>query len=136
MASKKAKMARTVSIDEITVPDEYGHPTCAREFYDSALRMGLHCMTWREAWNFLKNGVPVKRVAWMGYWAMESGKLVMHCKDGTIVTLDKCDEPFTLENLAQNDWVPVTQSMKDNLDMVHAAKCLAYKIELKNKKGK
>ena len=97
MASKKAKMARTVSIDEITVPDEYGHPTCAREFYDSASRIGLHCMTWKEAWNFLKNGVPVKRVAWMGYWAMEHGKLAMHCKDGTLVTLDKCDEPFTLD---------------------------------------
>lgn len=53
--------------------------------------------------------------------------LSCHCKDGSLVTLDKCDEPFTLDNIAQNDWVPVTQGMKDNLDAVHKARCLEYK---------
>jgi hypothetical protein len=123
----KKKAAKPASIDEITILDAYGHPETVVDFYEGASRLGRSCLAWREAWQYLSHGVPVKRVPWMGYWAMENDKLVMHCKDGSLVTLDKCDERFTLDNIAQTDWVPLTQGMKDNLDAVHKALCLEYK---------
>ena len=124
MAKTKAKKAAKIAkIKDPPIPGPY-MPELNEDYYE---RSYIMCMPWRDAWQYLKQGKPVKRVAWMGYWIMENGKLFMHCKDGSIVTLDKCDEAFTLANIAQSDWVPVTQGMKDNLDAVHKAKCLAYK---------
>lgn len=127
MAKTNAKKAaKAVNIDNIIVTDKFGSETSAKAFYAGGV-LGTSCLRWEDAWKFLKAGVPVKRVSWMGYWAMENNRLVMHCKDGTLVTLDKCDEPFTLANIAESDWVPVTQGMKNNLDAVHKARCLEYK---------
>lgn len=123
MATKKTTER---SIDEIVVPLRHGAAITAKNYHNSTDK-GL--LAWTDAWTFLASGVPVKRLAWMGYWQIEKGKLVMHCKDGKLVTLADCDNPFTLDNIAHNDWVPLTQSMKDSLDAIHAAKILTYKKE-------
>ena len=64
----------------------------------------------------------------------------MHCKDGSLVTLANCHEIFTLENLAAEDWMPVTKRMKENLDEIHASGVLNYRgVQKKTnnkKKGK
>lgn len=113
-----------------TTPPKYVNPYLqqAEDFYkgDRGYR-GFECLDWKGAFEYLRNYVPIKRVAWLGYWVIEKGKLVMHCKDGSLVTLGNCDEAFTLENMTANDWVPVTQGMRENLDAIHKAKCLAYK---------
>ena len=122
---KTKKAGKPKNTDDIKVKVEWGEQS-ANEFYSDTSRLGRQGDNWRCAWNFLKAGVPIMRMSWMGYWMLENNKLVMHCKDGSLVTLDKCDEVFTLDNIASDDWIPVTQRMKKNLDAVHAAKILAY----------
>ena len=140
MATKK-NAAKKQLIDDIKVTDKYGYVRTARDFH----KEGPHwkekdLLSWNEAWYYLKAGVPVKRLSWEGYWQMENGKLVMHCKDGSLVGLDSCDEPFTLENIAQLDWLPLNQRMKDNLDEIHTSGVLNYRgVQKKTnnkKKGK
>lgn len=124
----KKRTARKASIDDIVVEGEYREPTTAREFHDAGgSRYGRHLLDWSIAYKFLQAGVPVKRLPWMGYWQMEDGKLVMHCKDGSRVTLADCDNSFTLGNLTAKDWLPLTQGMKDDLDMIHSAGVLNYR---------
>ena len=134
MATKKntaAKKAAKKVIDDIEVLIDCNTPMTARTFYsnEAGNRYSPFILDWQAANRFLKSGVPIKRLAWMGYWQMEDGKLVMHCKDGSLVTLADCDNAFTLDNIGAKDWMPLTQSMKDSFDAIHAAKILVYKKE-------
>lgn len=82
--------------------------------------MDKQLLTFSEAYEeFLSQGVPIKRVEWLGYWAMEDDDLVMYCKNGDIVHLSKgCDPSLTLSNVAENDWMPVNDELRAELDTV------------------
>ena len=46
--------------------------------------------TFSEAYQFfLSQGVPIKRVGWLGYRVLVDGDLVMYCKNGDVVHLSK-----------------------------------------------
>ena len=127
---KKTKRTKAISkkpsIDDIKVKFSYYHEgMTALEFHNEKSKHGKMLLPWRDAWEFLQAGVPVKRVTWLGYWMLSNGELVMHGKEGMQVTLDCCDQMFTLENISCDDWIPVTQKMKDELDAIHKSRILA-----------
>lgn len=63
-------------------------------------------MSFREAWFALLNGEKVKLPSWSGYWAWESGTIMMHCKDGSVIDLRKTQNvAYTFSNVASNDWM-------------------------------
>lgn len=43
-------------------------------------------MSYKEARELLKQGIPVKLKVWRGYWKLDknTGEVIAHCKDGTI----------------------------------------------------
>ena len=77
---------------------------------------------------FLNQGIPIKRVGWLGYWVLVDGDLVMYCKNGDVVHLSKgCDPSLTLSNIAENDWMPVYDGLRKELDMIRKSGVLAWK---------
>lgn len=88
--------------------------------------MDKQLLTFSEAYEeFLSQGVPIKRVEWLGYWAMEDDDLVMYCKNGDIVHLSKgCDPSLTLSNVAENDWMPVNDDLRKELDTIRVSRVL------------
>lgn len=82
--------------------------------------MNKQLLTFSEAYHiFLSEGTPIKRVDWLGYWAIEDDDLVMYCKNGDVVHLSKgCDPTLTLSNIAENDWMPVNDDLRAELDMI------------------
>lgn len=62
-------------------------------------------MNFTEAFELTKQGKKVKRRHWAGYWALEMGDIVMHCKDGRIINIrDSEDMQFTITNMLADDW--------------------------------
>lgn len=123
---KKTKRTKAISkkpsIDDIKVRFSYYEGMTALEFHNEKSKHGKMLLPWRDAWAFLQAGVPVKRVTWLGYWMLEHGRVVMHALDGSLIKLNSFDEKFTLEEVSNDDWIPVTQKMKDALDAIHKAK--------------
>ena len=69
-------------------------------------------MNFSEAWKLLKEGKKVKLPTWSGYWEIdkEAGRVMMHCKEGTIIPLFESQmEDYTLENIASINWVEATE---------------------------
>ena len=88
--------------------------------------MNKQLLTFSEAYQiFLSQGTPIKRVGWLGYWAIEDDDLVMYCKNGDVVHLSKgCDPSLTLFNIAENDWMPVDDDLRRELDMIRESRVL------------
>ncbi len=62
-------------------------------------------MNFKEAFELMKQDKKVKRGHWAGYWALEMGDIVMHCKDGRIINIrDSEDMQFTITNMLADDW--------------------------------
>ena len=82
--------------------------------------------TFRVAYAALKAGYAVRRASWLGYWVRVGEDVVMHCKDGRVVSQASCDcrPMFTLSNALACDWVILDEASRKELDKIHAAKLL------------
>lgn len=62
-------------------------------------------MKFTEAFEALKKGEKIKLSHWTGYWQLENGRVIMHCKNGETIDLqDSKDIVYTLSNIASDDW--------------------------------
>ena len=74
---------------------------------------------------FLSQGIPIKRIGWLGYWVLVDGELIMYCKNGDVVRLSEgCDPTLTLSNIAENDWMPVNDDLRKDLDLIRMSRVL------------
>lgn len=82
--------------------------------------------TFSEAYQmFLSQGTPIKRVGWFGYWVLTDGELFMYCKNGDVVRLSEgCDPTLTLSNIAADDWMPVNDDLRKELDLIRVSRVL------------
>ena len=82
--------------------------------------------TFRVAYAALKAGYAVRRASWLGYWVRVGEDVVMHCKDGRIISQasSDCCPMFTLSNTIANDWVILDDAHREELDKIHSAKIL------------
>ena len=65
-------------------------------------------MKFSEALEILKSGGKVRRAHWMGFWVMQDGTIMLHCKDGSVFDIRQTDDVlYTLENIAAEDWEAV-----------------------------
>ena len=80
----------------------------------------------RVAYAALKAGYAVRRTSWLGYWVRVGEDVVMHCKDGRVISQASCDccPMFTLSNTLANDWVILDEAHRKELDTIHSAKLL------------
>lgn len=88
--------------------------------------MNKQLLTFSEAYQiFLSQGTPIKRVGWLGYWVLKGGELYMYCKNGDTVRLSEgCDPALTLSNIAENDWMPVNDDLRKELDTIRVSRVL------------
>ena len=88
--------------------------------------MDKQIYTFSEAYQrFLSRGIPVKRIGWLGYWVIEGNDLVMYCKYGDVVNLSKgCNPSLTLSNIAMDDWMPVYDDLRMELDLIRESRVL------------
>ena len=62
-------------------------------------------MDFASAYISMKRGHKVKRKHWEGYWIMENGEVIMHCRDGRVINVrDSDDMDYTISNMACDDW--------------------------------
>lgn len=82
--------------------------------------------TFRVAYAALKAGYAVRRASWLGYWVRVGEDVVMHCKDGRVISQASCDccPMFTLSNTLACDWVILDEAHRKELDEIHSAKLL------------
>ena len=82
--------------------------------------------TFRVAYAALKAGYAVRRASWLGYWVRVGEDVVMHCKDGRVISQASCDccPMFTLSNTLACDWVILAEAHRKELDKIHSAKIL------------
>ena len=82
--------------------------------------------TFRVAYAALKAGYAVRRASWLGYWVRVGEDVVMHCKDGRVISQASCDccPMFTLSNTLACDWVILDEAHRKELDKIHSAKLL------------
>ena len=53
----------------------------------------------------LKNGKKVRCPEWLGYWKIEDGTIMMHCKDGRVLKITDTEDIFyTLGFIVRKDW--------------------------------
>lgn len=82
-------------------------------------------LSFAEAYAALQEGKCVRRAKWLGYWVVEDGDVVMHCKDGNIVRMSKgCDSMFTLSHTIENDWLIVDEKHREELDKITGSRVL------------
>ena len=82
--------------------------------------------TFRVAYAALKAGYAVRRASWLGYWVRVGEDVVMHCKDGRVISQASCDccPMFTLSNTLACDWVILDEEHRKELDKIHSSKLL------------
>ena len=80
--------------------------------------------SFRVAYAALKAGYAVRRASWLGYWVRVGEDIVMHCKDGRIISQasSDCRPMFTLSNTLACDWVILDEAHRKELDTIHSAK--------------
>ena len=62
-------------------------------------------MNFASALFSMLRGHKVRRSHWSGYWVIEHGELIMHCRDGLVLNLrDSEDMVYTLQNISCDDW--------------------------------
>ena len=100
--------------------------------------------SFRVAYAALKAGYAVRRASWLGYWIRVGEDVVMHCKDGRVISQasSDCCPMFTLSNTLACDWVILDEAHRKELDKIHSAKLLkpsadqAKAEKILNKSGK
>ena len=82
--------------------------------------------SFRAAYAALKAGYAVRRASWLGYWIRVGEDIVMHCKDGRVISQasSECCPMFTLSNTLACDWVILDEAHRKELDKIHSAKLL------------
>ena len=82
--------------------------------------------SFRAAYAALKAGYAVRRASWLGYWIRVGEDIVMHCKDGRVISQasSDCCPMFTLSNTIACDWVILDDDHRKELDKIHSAKLL------------
>ena len=82
--------------------------------------------SFRAAYAALKAGYAVRRASWLGYWIRVGEDIVMHCKDGRVISQasSECCPMFTLSNTPACDWVILDEAHRKELDKIHSAKLL------------
>ena len=82
--------------------------------------------SFRAAYAALKAGYAIRRASWLGYWVRVGEDIVMHCKDGRIISQasSDCCPMFTLSNTIACDWVILDEAHRKELDKIHSAKLL------------
>ena len=82
--------------------------------------------SFRVAYAALKAGYAIRRASWLGYWIRVGEDVVMHCKDGRVISQASCDccPMFTLSNTLACDWVILDEAHRKELDTIHSAKLL------------
>ena len=82
--------------------------------------------SFRAAYAALKAGYAVRRASWLGYWIRVGEDVVMHCKDGRVISQASggCCPMFTLSNTLACDWVILDEAHRKELDKIHSAKLL------------
>lgn len=82
--------------------------------------------SFRAAYAALKAGYAVRRASWLGYWIRVGEDIVMHCKDGCVISQasSDCCPMFTLSNTIACDWVILDEAHRKELDKIHSAKIL------------
>lgn len=87
--------------------------------------------SFRVAYAALKAGYAVRRAPWLGYWTRVGEDVVMHCKDGRIISQasSDCCPMFTLSNTIASDWVILDEAHRKELDKIHSAKLLLSAAE-------
>ena len=77
-------------------------------------------MEFKEAFKHLRQGLPIKRKYWEGYWIKEDNRIIIHLKEGDNLDIqDTEDIIFTMSNITENDWEVATDHncprlVKDN----------------------
>ena len=62
-------------------------------------------MEFKQAFEAMKQGAKVRLSTWKGYWAIENDRIMMHCKDGSVIDFQNTDDIFyTMGNVLQDDW--------------------------------
>lgn len=62
-------------------------------------------MNFATAYISMQRGHKVKRKHWKGYWIVEDGEIVMHCRDGRVINIRESEDMmYTISNMACNDW--------------------------------
>lgn len=64
-------------------------------------------MTFKEAFELMKNGEKVKLSGWGGYWYWDEDKrtIIMHTKDGVDMDIRETQIPYyTFSNIASDEW--------------------------------
>ena len=82
--------------------------------------------SFRAAYAALKAGYAVCRASWLGYWIRVGEDVVMHCKDGRVISQASSDSclMFRLANTLACDWVILDEAHRKELDKIHSAKLL------------
>jgi len=62
-------------------------------------------MNFASALFAMERGHRVRRSHWSGYWCIESGELLIHCRDGRDLNLRESEDMvYTLRNISCDDW--------------------------------
>lgn len=68
-------------------------------------------MTFKRAYEAMKQGDKVKLPEWGGYWKWENDTIMMYCKDGKVLDIRETDDvDFTFSNIIRDDWEIVKES--------------------------
>ena len=65
-------------------------------------------MKFKEAFEEMKSGIPVKLPSWAGYWWWdeESQTILMYTKDGGCLDIRETQNvEYTLQNILSDEWV-------------------------------
>lgn len=63
-------------------------------------------LSFRQAWFHMLNGKKIKKPNWEGYWAFESGTIMMHTREGNVIDIrNTVNVAYTFSFIAENDWM-------------------------------
>ncbi len=63
-------------------------------------------MEFKKAYEALKQGHKIKREHWRGYWVKENETIMMHCKNGSVISFLETEDIFVdLDNIVADNWV-------------------------------
>lgn len=89
-------------------------------------------MNFTKAFEALKAGYKIKLAHWSGYWKLENGKVIMHCKDGRDIDLqDSEDILYTLSAMASDEW----EVLRDDYEIVDITSTMRFGEALRKLKS-
>lgn len=63
-------------------------------------------MTFKEAFELMKQGKKIKMPEWKGYWAWEDSSIKIHCSGGIVLDIRETEDvEFTLGFIMRDDWI-------------------------------